>query len=93
MNAAMSCVERGNLVSMSRGFRDADETQAMSDQAVANEIERILERGRAASTGAVVDGVCHDCGARIGEERLAALPSAVRCVNCQVAWEQVQARS
>ena len=77
---------------MSRGFRDADETQAMSDQAVANEIERILERGRAASTGAVADGVCHDCGERIGEERMAALPSAVRCVRCQVAWEQVQTR-
>ncbi len=77
---------------MSRGFRDADETQALSDQAVANEIERILERGRAASTGAVADGVCHDCGETIGEERLAALPSAVRWVSCQVEWEQVQTR-
>jgi phage/conjugal plasmid C-4 type zinc finger TraR family protein len=77
---------------MSRGFRDADETQALSDQAVANEIERILERGRAASTGAVADGVCHDCGETIGEERLAAVPSAVRCVSCQVEWEQVQTR-
>lgn len=77
---------------MSRGFRDADETQAMSDQAVANEIERILERGRAASTGAVADGVCHDCGQGIGDERLAALPSVLRCVSCQAAWEQVQAR-
>jgi phage/conjugal plasmid C-4 type zinc finger TraR family protein len=77
---------------MSRGFRDADETQAMSDQAVANEIERILERGRAASTGAVADGVCHDCGEGIGEERLAALPSAARCVSCQVTWEHLQTR-
>ena len=77
---------------MSRGFRDADETQALSDQAVANEIKRILERGRAASTGAVADGVCHDCGETIGEERLAAVPSAVRCVRCQVEWEQVQTR-
>ncbi len=75
---------------MSLGFRDADETQAMSDQAVANEIERILERGRAVSTGAVADGMCQDCGERIGDERLAALPSAARCVKCQVAWEQVQ---
>jgi phage/conjugal plasmid C-4 type zinc finger TraR family protein len=73
---------------MSRGFRDADETQAMSDRAVANEIERILERGRAGSTGAVA-GVCQDCGERIGDERMAALPSAVRCVKCQVAWEQL----
>ena len=80
------------MVSMSRGFRDADETQAMSDQAVAKEIERILERGRDASTGAVADGLCHDCGERISDERLAALPSTVRCMSCQVAWEQVQAR-
>jgi phage/conjugal plasmid C-4 type zinc finger TraR family protein len=78
---------------MSRGFRDADETQTMSDQAVANEIQRILERGRAASSGAVADGMCHDCGERIGAERLAALPSAVRCMRCQAAWEQVQTRT
>ena len=62
----------------------------MSDQAVANEIQRILERGRVASAGAAADGLCHDCGERIGAERLAALPSAVRCVGCQAAWEQVQ---
>ena len=62
----------------------------MSDQAVANEIQRILERGRAASTAPAADGLCHDCGERIGAERLAALPSAVRCIRCQAAWEQVQ---
>jgi len=75
---------------MSRGFRDADETQAMSDQAVASEIERILERGRAAATGAVADGLCHDCGEKIGDERLAVLPLAIRCVRCQATWEQRQ---
>jgi phage/conjugal plasmid C-4 type zinc finger TraR family protein len=80
------------VVRVSRGFRDADETQAMSDQAVAKEIERILERGRSASAGAVADGLCCDCGGRIGDERVAALPSAVRCVSCQAIWEQVQAR-
>jgi len=80
------------VVPVSRGFRDADETQAMSDQAVANEIERIFERGRAASGSAAAAGVCCDCGGRIGDERLAALPSAVRCVGCQAMWEQVQAR-
>jgi RNA polymerase-binding transcription factor DksA len=65
----------------------------MSDQAVADEIQRILERGRAASGGAVADGMCHDCGQRIGAERLAALPSALRCIRCQAAWEQVQTGS
>jgi phage/conjugal plasmid C-4 type zinc finger TraR family protein len=73
---------------MSRGFRDADQTQAMSDQAVANEIERILERGRLDRNDGVADGACQDCGESIGDERLAALPSAVRCVKCQAAWEQ-----
>lgn len=75
---------------MSRGFRDADATQAMSDQAVANEIARILERGRDDATGVAADGMCQDCGQGIGDERLAMLPSAVRCVKCQAAWEQVQ---
>ncbi|HKW60499.1 MAG TPA: TraR/DksA C4-type zinc finger protein [Candidatus Dormibacteraeota bacterium] len=59
----------------------------MSEQAVANEIERILERGREDS-GVVVDGRCQDCGGPIGEERLAALPTATRCVRCQAEWEQ-----
>jgi phage/conjugal plasmid C-4 type zinc finger TraR family protein len=77
---------------MSKGFRNADQTQAMSDQAVANEIERILERGRQDPIGAAADGVCQDCGKPIGDERLTALPSAVRCVRCQATWEQVQAR-
>ncbi len=76
---------------MSRGFRDADQTQAMSDQAVANEVQRILERGRHDPTGAAADGMCQDCGKRIGDERLAVLPSAVRCVTCQATWEQGQA--
>jgi phage/conjugal plasmid C-4 type zinc finger TraR family protein len=59
----------------------------MSDQAVANEIERILERGHD-GTGAAADGRCVDCGQEIGEERLAALPEATRCVRCQAEWEQ-----
>ena len=72
---------------MSRGFRNADETQAMSDQAVANEIERILEQGRD-EPSVTSDGTCRDCGAPIGAERVAALPDATRCVSCQAAWEQ-----
>ena len=72
---------------MSRGFRNADETQAMSDQAVAKEIDRILEQGREPS-GVAVDGKCQTCGRDIGEERLAAVPTATRCVSCQAEWEQ-----
>jgi phage/conjugal plasmid C-4 type zinc finger TraR family protein len=59
----------------------------MSEQAVADEIERILERGREGSA-APVDGTCQDCGQPIGDERLAALPTATRCVRCQAEWEQ-----
>jgi phage/conjugal plasmid C-4 type zinc finger TraR family protein len=72
---------------MSRGFRNSDETQAMSDRAVAEQIERILEGGRDGESHAI-GGRCQDCGEPIGEERLAALPSAARCVSCQAAWEQ-----
>lgn len=72
---------------MSRGFRNADETQAMGEKAVAEQIERILDRGRE-DAGVAVDGRCQDCGLPIGAERLEALPSATRCVNCQAAWEQ-----
>ena len=76
------------MEAVSRGFRDADETQAMADQAVAQEIERILERGHEESLPPTAPGVCADCGSPIGEERLAAVPSAVRCISCQAAWEQ-----
>ena len=73
---------------MSRGFRDADTTQAMSDRAVAAAIDKILhqdrEQGVSAEGG---DGRCSDCREEIGAERLAAIPSAVRCVRCQAAWE------
>jgi len=71
---------------VSRGFRDADATQAMSDAAVAGAIDRVLSRGREETPNG--DGLCQDCGHEIGDERLAALPSAVRCVRCQAAWEQ-----
>jgi len=79
---------------VSRGFRDADTTQALSDQAVATAIERILDRGRDEALAAASSpedpryGRCQDCGGGIGEERLEALPTAIRCVRCQAAWEQ-----
>jgi phage/conjugal plasmid C-4 type zinc finger TraR family protein len=73
---------------VSRGFRNADETQAMSDQAVAQQIERILDRGRDDVSPATGDGRCADCGKEIGAERLAAVPTATRCISCQAEWEQ-----
>ena len=60
----------------------------MSEQAIADQIERIIDRGRGDAQTVSSDGRCVDCGAEIGEDRLFVLPSAVRCVNCQSAWEK-----
>ncbi len=70
---------------MSRGFRNADETQAASERAVADAIGKILERDQAEGQG---DGLCVDCRKPISPERLEVLPDAARCVRCQAAWEQ-----
>ena len=71
---------------MSRGFRDSDTTQAMSEQAVADAIDKLLER--APSEHGRGDGRCLDCGGAIGAERLEVFPDAARCVRCQASWEQ-----
>ena len=36
-------------------------------------------------------GVCADCGGDIGFERLRATPAAVRCIQCQTAYEKTHA--
>jgi DnaK suppressor protein len=72
---------------MSRGFRDSDATQALSEQAVAEAIDKIVHRDDSAAHAAG-DGLCVDCGREIGSERLAAVPTTVRCIRCQAAWEQ-----
>jgi len=79
---------------VSRGFRNADETRALEEKATSETINAILERDRKqASHAAEVRaqgryGLCEDCSEPIGAERLAALPSATRCVRCQAEWEQ-----
>ncbi len=70
---------------MSRGFRNADDTQAASEREVADAIGKILERDTAAGRG---DGLCVDCREPISAERLEVLPDAARCVRCQAEWEQ-----
>ena len=79
---------------MSRGFRDEDVTQAMTDKAMADTVSRVLEQ-EAEQEARSADrrqhgeaGSCEDCGRPIGGERLAALPTSTRCVRCQSAWEQ-----
>ena len=79
---------------MSRGFRDEDVTQALTDKAVAESISKVLEQdaeqeARSANRRAHGEaGSCEDCGGSIGAERLAALPTSTRCVSCQSSWEQ-----
>ncbi len=79
---------------MSRGFRDSDSTQALSDQATATAIDELLQLDREAEAHAEQRraeggyGLCEDCGRQIGAERLEALPAATRCVRCQASWEQ-----
>lgn len=41
----------------------------------------------AAEVEVTIEGTCTDCGDRISAARLKALPDAVRCVNCQRAFE------
>jgi DnaK suppressor protein len=78
---------------MSRGFRNADETQAMSEQATASAINSIIERDREQAEHSAErraqgkSGVCEDCGDAIGAERMEALPDATRCVRCQAGWD------
>jgi len=70
---------------VSRGFRNADDTQAASEREVADAIGKILESDQAVGRG---DGRCVDCGKPISAERLEVLPEAARCVRCQATWEQ-----
>jgi DnaK suppressor protein len=49
------------------------------------EERRIAEARRALANGRY--GICQACGRTIGAERLAAVPEAVRCLDCQRRFE------
>lgn len=78
---------------MSRGFRNSDETQEMSEQATTAAIDEILKLDREQESHSAElkarggYGICEDCGKPIGAERLEALPASTRCVRCQAGWE------
>lgn len=65
----------------------------LSEQATAGTIQDVVERSREDAAHAAerraegTYGVCEDCGAEIGADRLSVLPSATRCVRCQAAAE------
>ena len=78
---------------MSRGFRDADTSQRMSAEETDEAIKHVravgVEQARHAAElrqkGSY--GSCEVCGGPIGEDRLAAVPEATRCLSCQARWE------
>jgi RNA polymerase-binding transcription factor DksA len=78
---------------MSRGFRDADTSQQMSAEETRDAIRRVEAVGKEQAQHAAElrnqgsHGKCEICGAAIGEDRLAAVPDATRCISCQTAWE------
>lgn len=78
---------------MSRGFRDADTSQQMSAQETSEAIRQVQAVAEEQAKHATElrergeYGTCEVCGRPIGEERLAAVPDATRCVSCQAAWE------
>ena len=83
---------------MSRGFRSADVTQELSEQAAAALLERIHQEESAQADHAALrraqglGAVCEDCGGPIEPERLQFLPDATRCVGCQARRERGPAR-
>lgn len=42
------------------------------------------------ATGSQAYGICEDCGEKIPEKRLMAVPHATKCVNCQANAEAVK---
>jgi RNA polymerase-binding transcription factor DksA len=78
---------------MSRGFRDADTTQQVSGREADEAIRRVKSAGELQAQHAAERraegsyGMCESCGRAIGEDRLAAVPEATRCISCQASWE------
>ena len=78
---------------MSKGFGESDFAQVQSERANTQTIKHVLEQEREQAEHARdrmaqgAYGVCEDCGSKIADERLEALPDATRCVACQAAWE------
>ncbi len=76
----------------------ADHAEAQVSVAVENRrIDRQLDEMQALSAAREriengTFGVCADCGEPIGDERMAALPTASRCAPCQSRRERLGAR-
>jgi len=57
------------------------EVEATTDIFLSDEERRIEEARRALATGTY--GTCVDCGQEISAARCAAMPEAIRCLDCQ----------
>ena len=83
---------------MSKGFREPDFAQIVTDRVTSETIHHILEEDAEQAERALerrargTYGVCEDCGEGIAPERLAVLPDATRCVRCQAGWEEANHR-
>jgi DnaK suppressor protein len=79
---------------MSKGFGESDFAQVQTERANTQTIRQVLDQDREQAERARDRkargsyGICEDCGGKIGDERLAALPDSTRCMACQSAWEQ-----
>lgn len=78
---------------MSKGFGGSDFAQVQGERANTEKIEQVLEQEREQAKHARdrmaqgAHGICEDCGRKIADDRLEAVPHATRCVACQAAWE------
>jgi DnaK suppressor protein len=79
---------------LSKGFREPDFAQIVTDRVTTDTIHRILEQDAQQAEHALdrraqgAYGVCEDCGTKIAAERLEVVPDATRWVGCQGAWDQ-----
>ena len=64
----------------------ADRAQDEQDAELAGVLDAAVQRSRAA-LDAPGDTICADCGGEIPEARRLAMPSAIRCFDCQ-AWAE-----
>ena len=75
--------ESGDEWGMADGLAELDLAEVRHALADLTEVDAALARMREGTYGD-----CADCGIAIAPARLAAYPTARRCVNCQGAWER-----
>lgn len=67
-----------------------DEAQEREAATLAAHIESQVRAAALAAPGSVI---CADCGTEIPPERRRAMPSAIRCIDCQAWFERLKQRT